>query len=165
MSDGPDKLHLEGKRVTNATMSDGRTVTREDHWQDPTIRSAVLEQDQQWTGTTVFFRKARFPQLLEDDLVDTANSAKALTTPPQPTEAERELHNLTHLPFRSWCKICQQARGRKDYKHRQVFDSRPTIQVDYCFLVSEETQKKSTVLTACDCATGMTMSAVVEEKG
>ena len=46
-----------------------------------------------------------------------------------------------------------------------VHDSRPTIQVDYCFLVSEETQKKTTVLTACDVSTGMTMSAGVEEKG
>ena len=110
--DGPDLLHLEMRRVTNATMSDGQTLTREDQWQDPTTRSAVLDttSSQKWTGTTVFFRKPQFPQLLEDDLVDSANAANTLPTPPQPTEAERELHILTHLPFKSWCKICQQAR-------------------------------------------------------
>ena len=92
----------------------------------------------------MFFRKARFPQLLEDDLVDNANPAKTLTTPPQPTEAERELHNLTHMPFRSWCKICVQAKARKNY-HKQVFDSRPTVQVDYAFLVSSTTEEQTPV--------------------
>eukprot|EP00971_Amphidinium_carterae_P249390 4950400-Amphidinium_carterae.2 len=51
-----------------------------------------------------------------------AEAAQPITVPaPQePSAAERELHNLTHMPFRSWCEICVK--------------SRSIIQLDYTFL-------------------------------
>ena len=42
-----------------------------------------------------------------------------LPVPAPPSEVERELHNLTHLPFASWCEICLRSRTR-DNPHRKM---------------------------------------------
>ena len=42
-----------------------------------------------------------------------------LPAPTQPSEVERELHNLTHLPFASWCEVCLRSRTR-DNPHRTM---------------------------------------------
>ena len=31
-----------------------------------------------------------------------------------PTYEERERHNKTHIPFRPWCPICVEAKGKED---------------------------------------------------
>ena len=55
--------------------------------------------------------------------------------PPQlPTEEERLLHELTHQPYRSWCEVCQRAKGRPAYHKRQPKDKESVIQMDYGFL-------------------------------
>ena len=35
----------------------------------------------------------------------------------QPSERERRLHEITHLPFRQWCPFCVAGKSRADYKH------------------------------------------------
>ena len=37
---------------------------------------------------------------------------KGLPSPPIVSRKEREEHELTHLPYRSWCPQCVRARGR-----------------------------------------------------
>ena len=39
---------------------------------------------------------------------------KALPSPKLPSRAEVEHHNLTHIPYRSWCPICVAARRKKN---------------------------------------------------
>ena len=73
-----------------------------------------------------------------DDTTDQALVPKLLSAPQEPTEQERELHNLTHMPYRAWCPLCVKRKGRQDY-HKQVYDKRPVIQVDYCFLARKLT--------------------------
>ena len=85
-------------------------------------------------------------------------------SPKEPSEAERREHDLTHLPFRSWCKVCVQGKGRKDYT-KQQFGTKPRIQVDYAFLTSDVTSEQVTCLTATDVTTGLCSSAVVPKKG
>ena len=41
---------------------------------------------------------------------------KKILDPRLPTQAEVDEHNLTHLPYRNWCPICVQAKG-KDMDH------------------------------------------------
>ena len=60
-------------------------------------------------------------------------------TPCSPTRAEREEHESTHLPFRSWCRHC--VAGRSDNPHHQtVSDSEGErrglleAHLDYAFL-------------------------------
>ena len=55
----------------------------------------------------------------------------------QPSPVERKLHEVTHLPFRSWCAFCVQAKSRGFYKHRATGEEKanrsfPTVQVDLC---------------------------------
>ena len=39
---------------------------------------------------------------------------KVARDPGDPTTKEREDHNATHIPFRSWCPICVKAKGREE---------------------------------------------------
>ena len=40
--------------------------------------------------------------------------------PGQPSKADREQHELTHIPFRSWCVHCVRGRGQSDHHaHRK----------------------------------------------
>ena len=56
--------------------------------------------------------------------------------PKQPSAMERKMHEVTHLPFRSWCAFCVQSKSRGFYKHRSTGEDRanrtyPTVQVDF----------------------------------
>ena len=55
--------------------------------------------------------------------------------PGQPTQQEREAHNVTHIPIRSWCVHCMRGRG-KDCYHKRLANSNevPRIGMDYMFL-------------------------------
>ena len=35
-----------------------------------------------------------------------------MNDPKEPTSEERKVHELTHLPFRSWCRHCIRGRGK-----------------------------------------------------
>ena len=52
-----------------------------------------------WRGTTVFTESEHHPQILQGDITDESRQPRTLPAPPSPTDAERELHNLTHMPF------------------------------------------------------------------
>ena len=74
------------------------------------------------------------PEHAEDAVVP-----KPAPSPCSPTRAERESHEATHLPYRSWCSICVQ--GRADNPHRRrappsADDERrlPEVHIDYAFL-------------------------------
>ena len=43
---------------------------------------------------------------------------RAERQPGQPTEEERASHELTHLPFKSWCGHCVSSRSRRDAHHQ-----------------------------------------------
>ena len=56
----------------------------------------------------------------------------------QPSERERRLHEITHLPFRQWCPFCVAGKSRADYKHpveAEDVQQRefPVIQLDIMF--------------------------------
>ena len=62
---------------------------------------------------------------------DTIESAR---DPGDPPTKEREDHNATHIPFRSWCPICVKAKGREE-AHRngrgKERSCKATISFDY----------------------------------
>ena len=37
---------------------------------------------------------------------------KALRSPTQPSAEEVQLHNVTHCPYRSWCRACVAGKGK-----------------------------------------------------
>ena len=104
-----------------------------------------------------------------DDYTEEAIVPKTLAIPKEPTEEERELHNLTHMPYRAWCPLCVKCKGAGDY-HKQYYDKKPVVQVDYSFITqklqSDEDDQSgktmtATVLSAVDITTGMVSSCVV----
>ena len=67
-----------------------------------------------------------------------------------PSEAEVEAHNVSHLPFRSWCSACVRGRGLS-LGHRRVdaktkgAEQIPTISVDYGFFGQPEDRAHDTL--------------------
>ena len=64
--------------------------------------------------------------------------AQGLRDPGQPTPAERAEHNLTHIPYRPWCKHCVRgkAKGRPSRRLRATDAESicPRIRFDYCMI-------------------------------
>ena len=117
-----------------------------------------------WTGYCLFVPLERAPNLEVQEMIrETAYKAKPLKVPKEPTEAERRVHELTHLPFRDWCPHCVQAKGRHGPSLKQV-DRQPVIQVDYCYVSTHKSLPLRTVLTATDVQTGFGMAVVVPDK-
>ena len=54
-----------------------------------------------------------------------------------PTQEEVEKHNITHLPFRSWCPCCVAGKAKSE-PHRSKDPDRPMgtniVSIDYAFL-------------------------------
>lgn len=48
-----------------------------------------------------------------EDVPDEARRVKKVLNPHMPTNAEREEHVLTHLPYRNWCRHCVRGRGKE----------------------------------------------------
>ena len=48
----------------------------------------------------------------EEKESDEARAPEVLRDPGTPTQKEMEEHNITHLPFRSWCPHCIAGRRR-----------------------------------------------------
>ena len=78
------------------------------------------------------------------------------------------------MPYRAWCPLCVQCKGRVDYQKRQAFDKKPVIQLDYAFIITKKktnedepntTTNSVTMLTAVDITTGMSASSIVKNKG
>ena len=67
-----------------------------------------------------------------------ARTPKIARQPDEPTAEERRKHNVTHCPYRSWCRACVLGRGKDRYHGR--IDSRtdnvPRIAMDYMFFTS-----------------------------
>ena len=161
--DGPDVTKLTQHRTSIVRPTNGtRGNAIEDDW--TTKRRATLEFE--WTGSTNFEEQTHYKDefITEDiDEQQEAKKAKGLPTPPQPTEQERMEHELTHLPYRSWCPVCVRSKGRAD-NHPKQHSKAPVIQVDitYCKALGET--KVTPILTAVDVETGMCMAVQVEDR-
>ena len=63
------------------------------------------------------------------------DSARIIRAPPRPTPEMIAAHEVSHLPFRSWCAFCVRGRGQSCAHPRvdQGDESLPVIAVDYMF--------------------------------
>ena len=70
-----------------------------------------------------------------------AIKVKAVAAPQVPNREEVELHELNHLPFRSWCKHCVAGQGI-DERHlsgsSQENKEIPTISLDYMYMCEKD---------------------------
>lgn len=94
-----------------------------------------------------------------------ARTPVKLRDPRKPSAEEVALHEMTHLPFRSWCSHCVRGRGRAA-DHRAVKEERGVdeINVDCGFVGSAESDTK-TILVAKHLQTKSLLATVVPMKG
>ena len=78
---------------------------------------------------------------------DEAVKAKTVRYDPRPSELEVEEHNITHLPYRSWCPHCVRGKApagqhRKRNKQEKVNDEVPVVSMDYCYMQNNKDDEK-----------------------
>ena len=108
---------------------------------------------------------------LEDSNME-ARPATTLRTPTTPSPQEVAQHNLTHMPYRSWCPICVQSKGRSG-QHRRHQHQHSVIQLDYCFMhnphptttVLTDKPKNIVILTMVENITGLCSAVITPRKG
>ena len=107
------------------------------------------------------------PEEREDyeDLADRpaeAHDARVTSSPARPSADEVARHDVTHVPYRSWCPIWVAASEREDRHPRQAKidteEGLPVIQADYDLLEDDLTvrivkDKQSGAALAYDCET------------
>jgi hypothetical protein len=96
-----------------------------------------------------------------------AREARPARDPGAPTQAMRDAHAATHLPFRSWCAECVQ--GRKDapphQRQKRVAGEVPEVAFDYAFVRRDDEEAVATLLVMRDRDTRAIRAWVLEHKG
>ena len=160
---GPDVTRLTTWRQTMVKPTSGNRGYRiDDDW--TTKRKATLNIE--WTGSTYVEENAAYKDEFitdEPEEQQEAKGAKGVPTPQQPTEQERREHELTHLPYRSWCPTCVQSKGRQD-NHPKQTSKTPGIQVDLMYYEALGEKQTTSVLTAVDVETSICMAVQLEDK-
>ena len=68
------------------------------------------------------------------DEVEEEVKVNVIRDPGCPSREEMERHYVTHMPFRSWCPICVQGKGKENPHYRKkdkVSGDKPTVAMDY----------------------------------
>ena len=89
-----------------------------------------------------------------------------MNDPHAPSQKEREQHEMTHLPFRSWCWKCVFGRG-KEMPHRRNKDEKvmPEVHLDFMFLGPKDSPGDTVpCLVMREVVSNMVMAAVVPRK-
>ena len=80
-----------------------------------------------------------------DGEAEEGRTTRGMPSPIVVSKQEKEQHELTHLPFRSWCSHCVRGRARNMmHKRDQSKDERsnvPRVSMDYFFLTSRKIKR------------------------
>ena len=115
------------------------------------------------------------PEAMEEEEEEESSEGRKAVgrkSPKEPTKAEREEHERTHCPYRSWCEHCVRARARNSHHRRQVPEERleevkvPRIHLDYFFMSREDEEAcKNPLLVMADERSGSRYARAVGVKG
>ena len=117
----------------------------QEQWEQVDIKnpaSHIQDLPYDWKGFKVFIEKDNIQPVIgnydnissprdEHKPLQQSESAlrpRGLLSPNEPSKQERELHELTHLPYRRTCSVCGQAKG-KHSPHPTIQDRRPVIPI------------------------------------
>ena len=104
----------------------------------------------------------------EEGEAEEVRDQKLLKDPGAPTAEEIEKHNVTHMPYRSWCPVCVEGRARdKHHRRGEEQDDKgiPEIVFDYGFLGAKGDEETMAIQIAKDRRTRMIFAHVVPRKG
>ena len=130
------------------------------------VHRASLARPVTSKGTTRFTVKKDYEYIQEnhdEEQQHEHHEAHRARQPQQPNPQQIAEHNLTHLPYRNWCPICVQGKGRQDNFKKQQ-SRQPVIQVDFAYIKSQQGPKTIPVLTAVDVTTQLCMAVMVPDK-
>ena len=106
---------------------------------------------------------------MDDDRVLVESGTGMTPVPHEPSEFEKQKHNLTHIPFQPWCTSCVKGRAQAEPHKRTeriIEDSElPVIQCDCLMLKDTAGTGGLKVLSMYVRTFGYGMSTVVETKG
>ena len=108
-------------------------------------------------------RKIILEEESQEDLSQQAQVPHCLKVPSTPSSAERELHELTHLPFRSWCEVCQRSKGLQGQHKHQSQKKSSVIQLDHSFYKVPGSVQNLKVLTFIETSTSMCGAVIVPD--
>ena len=108
----------------------------------------------------------------EDEEMTEARVARGKKSPKDPTKKEREEHELTHMPFRSWCEDCVKSRARNAH-HRTKVPKDPLeevkvarVHMDYFFMSrADESASSNPLFVMADEKSGARYARAVGKKG
>ena len=102
---------------------------------------------------------------LGEQVGDATSTERVLATPRTPTKAKRDEHDVSHVPYRLWCRFCVMHGTGLERRHLAQTGGhgvdRSRMFVDYGYLSGDSTL----LLVASDRRTGMTFAAAVSTKG
>ena len=106
---------------------------------------------------------------MDDERVPVESGTEMTPVPREPSEFEKQKHNLTHIPFQPWCTSCVKGKAQAEPHKRTeriIEDSElPVIQCDYLMLKDTAGTGGLKVLSMYVRTFGYGMSTVVETKG
>lgn len=127
---GPDRNYFGDRRATfKHYQDDGPEVHVEDSWKEN------LRDDPKgcaWARRTFFYVLASHPQVYYHDVTEESRLPRQAPRQKGPTPEVRGLHQLTHMAYHCWCKVCLRAKARGTC-HKQQYDRQPLLQADYRF--------------------------------
>eukprot|EP00435_Cladocopium_sp_Y103_P065145 s364_g27.t1 len=94
----------------------------------------------------------------------------AIRVPRVPTEEERREHEISHIPYRSWCGDCVRGKGLSSAHKQHARDDedrgqrRPLVAIDYFYLGRDE-ERSLPILAMVEEQTGRTYAICMPEKG
>ena len=107
------------------------------------------------------------PEANEEPQLQQSGSAmrpRVLPSPSELSKQQRELHELTHLPYRRWCSVCVQAKG-KHSPHPAVQNRKALIKINFAFMsTKEQPGSAATIFTGINVRTQMAMAVLVPSK-
>ena len=159
---GPSLEDLGSQRMTLCVTSAGNI------WKHDTWTVDKLEVYEPFTGLTLFDLSEKDvydpPPLPEVDIDTSAHVPRSLQVPKEPTAQERAEHELTHLPFRSWCKTCVMSKSRQDHS-KKLRLKQPVLQCDYSFFTDPKVEGSVAILNARDVMSELALACAVPNKG
>jgi hypothetical protein len=124
-------------------------------------------------GAMVNWEGDKQDEVQEEEEIDAdaaeAAPVKVARDPGDPTPGEREHHNATHIPYRSWCPICVKGKGKEEsHRTQKIGDAscKPHMCFDYKSFGQEgDYDDKATALVIKDEITKMKFAHICEKKG
>ena len=133
--------------------------TKQQLWTRLNQKVQTLEHEQLFLDSNRLYKDEEWKQGLVGQSV-----------PRAPSDEEVAFHELSHLPYRAWCPYCVSCKGKQDPQRpvEHSSDARrsiPSIEVDYCFSKTEESENVSTALVGIDCESKMLTVMPLPSKG